>query len=285
MTPAQLAEEIERLINSAGESLTGTISKIQSKLFSNIAGVLKDLELSEGYIIQSSANRKLLYKAENEFDAVIKNSGYQNAVEKYLTVIPKVDSLNIKYFTSISDAFSPNRNFIKDLQKQVIREVNQIILQDGLTSQIKAPLSNILSQNINSGGSYSGFQEQLRTFIKGSDKAEGRLLKYVRTYTSDILFNYSRAWQQAVTADLKLEYYLYSGGLMDKSRPFCVERAGLFFSHKEVESWAALDWGGKNPLTTKSSIFIFCGGFSCHHSLIPVSQLIVPKEVIDRQKN
>lgn len=282
MTPSQLADEIERLIASAGESLTATIIRIQNKLFSNLAEVLKDLELSEGYIIQSASNRKILHRAENEFDNVIQNSGYQNAVENYLKVIPKVDLQNIKYFTGLQESFSPNRTFIKELQKQVIKDVNSLILQDGVTSQVKIPLNNILNQNINSGGSFTGFQEQLRTFIKGGE-VEGRLLKHVRTHITDIIFNYSRSWQQAVTADLKLEYYLYSGGLMDKSRPFCVERAGQFFSHKEVESWADLEWQGKNPLTTKSSIFIFCAGFNCRHSLIPVSKTIVPQEVIDRQ--
>lgn len=291
MTPEELADEIEKLIVAANEKLMATIGKLQNLLYNRLNIVIKDLELdSEGYIKQSSANRKVLRDAQAEFDSTIKASGFAKAVETHLKTIPKLDSLNTDYFKSVAESFTTNRNFIKDLQRQTIQEVNQFILQDGLQANVKIPLNQILNANVNSGGSFSGFQEQLRDFIKGNEQAEGRLLRYVRTYVSDVLFNYSRAWQQAVTADLKLEFYLYSGGLTEKgkgsggSRPFCIERAGKFFGHKEIEAWAAEDWQGKRADTTKSSIFIYCGGWNCRHSLIPVSDIIVPKDVIERNK-
>jgi hypothetical protein len=285
MKPGELADEIEKLIVSANEKLLATIGKLQNLLFNRLNIVIKDLELdSEGYIKQSSSNRKVLRDAQSEFDNTVKASGFAKAVETHLKTIPKLDTLNTDYFKSISESFSTNRNFIRDLQKQIIQEVNQFILQDGLQANVKIPLNQILNTNVNSGGSFSGFQDQLRDFIKGNDQAEGRLLRYVRTYISDVLFNYSRAWQQAVTADLKLEYYLYSGGLMDTSRPFCTERAGQYFHQKEIEAWAELEWKGKNPLTTKSSIFILAGGYSCRHQIIPVHEIIVPKDVIERNQ-
>lgn len=285
MRPESLAEEIERLIQDASIKFTGIIGRIQNLLFNKLNIVIKDLELdSEGYIKQSSENRKILRKAESEFDATIKNSPLQSAVEDNLKVIPKLDKINTAYFTSISESFSANRNFIKDLQRQVIQNVNTYVLNDGLVANVKLPLNQILNTNINSGGSFSGFTEQLRAFIKGNDEVEGRLLRYTRTYVSDALFGYSRAWQQAVTADLGLKFYLYCGGLMDKSRPFCIEHADNYYSHKEVEAWADLDWKGKNPLTTKSSIFILAGGFNCRHSIIPVSEIIVPEDVKNKKK-
>jgi hypothetical protein len=81
-----------------------------------------------------------------------------------------------------------------------------------------------------------------------------------------------------MVSDLKLEWYSYSGGLMDKSRPFCIARAGNFYHQKEIESWAEQSWAGKNPNTTKSSIFVYCGGYSCGHQLIPVSDTVISEE-------
>lgn len=289
MTPEELAAEIERLIVANNIKFAGIIGKVQGSIYNRIIGILKDLELDgEGYIKQSTANRKVLRTAQDAFDEIITNSPYQNAIESHLRVIPRLDKLNETYFKSVSDLFSPNRNFIKDLQKQVIRDVNTNLLNEGVIAQVKTPLNQILNVNVNTGGSFSGFQEQLRNFIKGNDLVEGRLLRYTTTYTADTLFNYSRGWQEAVTADLGLEFYLYSGGLTAKgknsggSREFCIDRVGKYYHRKEIESWAALDWKGKNPLTTKSSIFTFAGGYNCKHSMIPVSERIVPKEVIER---
>lgn len=281
MTPEELAAEIERLIVGNNSRFAAMVGNIQASLYNKIIGILKGLELdADGYIKQSSVNRKILREAQNVFDDLIANSPYQNSVESHLKVIPKLDNINVQYFKTISDVFSPNKNFIKELQRQVIRDVNVNLLNEGLIAQVKTPLNQILNQNVSMGGSFSGFQEQLRNFIKGNDQVEGRLLRYVRTYTKDMLFNYARGFQQAVVADLKLEWYSYSGGLMDKSRPFCIARAGNIYHQDEIESWAGLSWAGKNPNTTASSIFIYCAGYNCGHQLIPVHASLVPKERI-----
>jgi hypothetical protein len=140
---------------------------------------------------------------------------------------------------------------------------------------------NIISQNINGGGSYSGFLEQLRSNVIGIQN-EGKLMRYSRGILNDTLFNYSRAYQQSVTSSLGLEYYYYAGGTIKDSREFCIEHHDNYYHQLEVEAWASEDWQGKRPDTTESSIFIYAGGFSCRHSIIPVDISIVPQEVIDR---
>jgi hypothetical protein len=285
MTPQSLANQIEGLVISANERYARQIIGVQSKLYNDLVTILKFIETdADGNILQNAGNRAILRAGQNQFDKTILNSAYQSAVEDHLRVIPKIDELNAAYFESVSSAFLPNRVFIKQLQASAIETVNSFVLQDGLAAQVKLPLNEILNQNINSGGSFSGMLKQVETFVKGNDQVEGRLLRYTRTYISDAIFNYSRAYQQAVTADLKLEFYLYSGGLMDKSRPFCIERAGKFFHHNEIEGWASESWAGKNPLTTESSIFVLAGGFSCRHSIIPVHENIVDSDVIERAK-
>jgi len=296
MTPEELAAEIERLIVANNIKFAASMANVQGSLYNQIIGILKGLELdAEGYIKQSAANRVILRESQNTFDEIIGKGPYQAAVESHLRVIPKLDAINSEYFKTVADKFSANRVFVTDLQKQVIKDVSTSLLNDGVIANVKTPLNAILNQNINSGGFFSGFQDQLKTFIKGTDEVDGRLLRYTTTYTADTLFNYSRSWQESVTADLGLEFYLYSGGLTgtDKgksgkgkgsggSREFCIKRTGNYYHRKEIESWADDEWAGKNSLTTKSSIFTFAGGHNCKHSIIPVSVLIVPKDVIDR---
>lgn len=283
MSASQLAEQIERDILSKVEEFSAEVDAFQGVLYNKILSVLKDLELDgEGYIIQSAANRRILYDAENLIYDLLPGENFTAIVSQALTVIPALDALNNEYFSSINPDFNPNRNFISSLQKQTIQSIEINLLQDGLTALVKNPLVGILNQNINSGGQFSGFLEQVQNYIKGNDEVEGRLLSYSRTYLSDALFDYHRAFQQAMVSDLKLLWYSYNGGVTDKTRPFCEERVGNFYHQKEIEQMALLDWKGKRPGTTASSIFIFCGGYNCRHSLIPVHDSIVPKE--DKQR-
>lgn len=283
MQPRDLADKIEGLIVAANKEFARSIIAVESKIYDDMVTILRFVELdNDGYIKQNAGNRQILRAAQKQFDDSILNSGYQAAVERHLSVIPKIDALNESYFESISSAFKPNRIFIKSLQTNAVETVNQYLLQDGLSSQIKLPLNEILNQNFNTGGSFSGMLNQVRTFIKGNENLDGRLTSYSRGILSDAIFQYSRGYQQSITADLKLEWYFYSGGLMDKSRPFCIERAEKYWHQNEIESWASLDWKGKNPLTTKSSIFILVAGFQCRHILIPVHSSSVPQEDLDR---
>lgn len=279
MSASELANQIEGLIVEANGKYASRIISVQNKLYADLVTILKFVDLDEqGYIKQNSGNRAILRAAQDQFDKTIRSSTYQYALEQHLNVIPVIDSLNTEYFESISSAFKPNRVFIKSLQNQTIETVNTLILQDGLAAQIKLPLNQILQQNINTGGSFTGMLNQVKTFIQGNENLEGRLLSYSKTILHDTLFQYARSFQNSVTEDLGLVWYRYVGGIMDKSREFCIERNGGYFHQKEIESWAELSWKGKNNLTTKSSIFILCGGYNCAHQLVPVSDLVVPAE-------
>lgn len=278
MSAQQLAEEIERLIISTGEIFNRDIDRIQSVIYNKLVTSLKELELDkDGFIIQNSANRKILQDAESILDELLPGEDLTKIVSRSLVSIPQIESLNEDYFYGISESFNPNRNFLKVLQTQTIEKIEVNLLQDGLTASIKLPLKDILIQNVNTGGSFSGMLQQVRNFIQGDDELDGRLISYSRGILRDTLFDYSRAFQQSITADLKLEYYLYSGGIMDKTRPFCAERVGNFYHETEIKKWVNREWQGKRQGTTASSIFIFCGGYNCTHSLVPVDEYIVPK--------
>lgn len=283
MKPEKLATSIDEIIRLTIERYSRGINGFESELYDQISTVLKDLELdSEGYIKQSAANRQILYKAESVVSELLPGESFSSIISKALEAVPAIESTAAEYFSSMSDKFKENRTFISSLQKQTIETIERTLLDDGLTAQIKGPLTDILNRNINTGGKFSGFLEEIRAFVKGNDEVEGRILSYSRNFLSDTLFNYSRAYMESVTSDLKLDWYLFAGGLIDKSREFCVERSGRYFHRSEIESWADQDWTGKRSGTTKSSIFIFVGGYSCRHSLIPVHKSIVPEEDLER---
>lgn len=285
MKPEVLADSIARAIIDTADNFSVLVADMQEIISDKLLIQLKNLDLdADGYVRQTAANREVLARAEGVVSEYLPGTRLNAALSETLSVIPTIDNLNNEYFSSISDSFKENRVFIRRLQQQTIESIESNILGDGLSAQVKTPLVNILNRNVNAGGQFKGFLEEVRTFVEGNTELDGRLLSYSRGFLRDALFQYSRAYQQSLTADLKLQWYLYSGGIVDKTRPFCEVRAGKFFHQKEVEAWASLSWAGKNPLTTESSIFIFCGGYNCGHELIPVSEIIVPSEDLDRAR-
>lgn len=285
MKPEVLADSIARAIIETSGNFSVLISNIQEIISNKLLIQLKNLDLDgDGYILQTAANREVLARAEGVLSEYLPGTKLNAAASEALSVIPTIDNLNNEYFSFISDSFKENRIFIRRLQQQTIESIETNILGDGLTAQVKMPLVNILNRNVNAGGQFNGFLQEVRAYIQGTESLDGRLLSYSRGFLRDALFQYSRGFQEAITNDLKLDYYLYSGGIVDKTRPFCEERAGNYYHRKEVEAWAELTWTGKNALTTSSSIFIFCGGYNCSHELIPVSDIIVPQDVIDRNQ-
>lgn len=285
MNPEVLADSIARAIIDTADNFSVLVADMQEIISDKLLIQLKNLDLdAEGYVRQTAANREVLARAEGVVSEYLPGTRLNAALSETLSVIPTIDNLNNQYFSSISDSFKENRVFIRRLQQQTIQSIEGNILGDGLTAQVKTPLVNILNRNVNSGGQFKGFLEEVRTFVEGNTELDGRLLSYSRGFLSDAIFQYSRAYQEAMTSDLGLNYYLYAGGIMDKTRPFCEERAGNYYHRKEIEAWASLKWAGKNPLTTESSIFVLVGGFSCRHELIPVSDIIVPQDVIERNQ-
>jgi hypothetical protein len=285
MTPEELAAKLESTIIAANEILGTGIKSVQNSLYPQIVKVLKDLELDEeGLILQNAGNRAIINKSLTVLDQKVASSQYQNLIENYLKTIPAVDALSVTYFEALSDAFKPNRQFLASLQKQTVKQVEDLLFNQGFEASVKIPLSNVLNTSINSGGHFTDLLDSVRTFIKGTTDIDGKLLSHTKTITKSILFNYSRAFHHAVSNDLGLVWYAYSGGLMRSSRDFCIDKAGHYYLKSEIETWPDQDWAGKVSGTNASTIFIFAGGWNCSHSIIPVHESTVPEEDIISSK-
>ena len=285
MTPETLSDKVETIVSKAEQALGKQVTKTQAALFDQMSLLLNKLELnSEGLIIQNQANRKALAQAETYFNKGMNQSGYYEALNAIPNTIGEITSANAAYFTTVLDSFSPDVQFIKSLQKQTITQAENLLANEGIELTLKQPISNILNQNVNTSAAYNDLVKQLRTFITGSPEVDGALARYSKQIVTDTLFNYNRAYQEAISASSGLVWTKYVGGRMDTTRPFCVARVGKYFHKTEVEKWASQDWAGKRAGTTRSTIFIYAGGYNCAHTIVYVHPDTVPDSVKDRVK-
>lgn len=277
MNPDELALAIEQLIIAANQEYAKVIGAVERQLWKRMSTTLHKLQISDaGYILQNNENRAIIQQVQAQFDATVKNKVFEGALQEYVNKIPQLDALNATYFTNMMGKFVENRLFLGNIRKDTIATLESLILREGLTVNIERPLIGVVTKGINAGASFEGVREEVRQLCLGDQQNGGALQRYVTQITRDALFNYSRAYQQAASTDMGLEWFVWSGGLIKTSRPFCVARAEKYYHKQEIESWAAEDWTGKHKGTTEASIFVYAGGYNCAHTIIPVHETLVP---------
>lgn len=285
MTPDELNDQLDGIAGRAQNKLVKQVAKTNKALFEKMELLLVKLELTpEGTIKQSQYNRKILNKVDQYFNQAFAQSGYYANLNLFTKVVLDMTDKNALYFDFILDTFTKDAQYIKSLQRQTITQVESYLANEGIEQVMRKPIVEIMNQNLNTGAAFSDLRKQIHEFILGSDKLEPTLSKYSKQITTDTIFNYNRALQEAVSQNAGLQFYYYSGGVMDDSRPFCTARAGKYFHKKEIEAMASLQWQGKRKGTTASTIFIFGGGYFCLHKWIAVSEAVVPQDVIERAK-
>lgn len=285
MTHNELSNKVDGIISKAEQVFGSQINTTQQALFEQMQLLLNRLDLNtDGTIKQSQANRLILAKTDEYFNRAFNQSGYYESLGGFVDEVLSITAASEAYFTTILDTFSIDAQYLKSLQRQTISQLESLLANEGLELMVKQPILNILNQNINTGAKFTDLQAQIREFTLGNGELQGKLRSYAGQITYDSLYNYARALQEAISNNTDLQFIVYSGGLVADSRDFCIERAGNYYHYKEVESWAGEDWAGKRPGTTESTIFIYAGGYRCEHQIIYVSELVVPKEVIQRAK-
>lgn len=98
-----------------------------------------------------------------------------------------------------------------------------------------------------------------------STKADRSLLaKYYLKYAYTPIMQTLNGVSYKLAKQYGLTRFRYSGGLMEKSRDFCIERDGNIYTIEDGKKWNELEWRGK---IQGVDFFIQIGGFFCRHFL------------------
>lgn len=135
-----------------------------------------------------------------------------------------------------------------------------------------------------SGTGLEAYRVGLKQLVLGGDKpAEGLVATLYREAGDDFSRN-DRALQTIAAKELGLQAFLYQGGLIDTSRPFCRVRNGKAFADFEIRKFGTkVDaFGGYSDkkagkFSGKSEPydpFTDCGGYGCRHGLHAIPNLV-----------
>ncbi|MCS7084980.1 MAG: hypothetical protein RMM53_09825 [Bacteroidia bacterium] len=284
MTVKQYFSLLDPVIRKAVAGFDGVLPKTQQFLFAELTRYLSALRLDvAGNILNTPENFQLLIQAINAvISRTLNDPEYLNAVRSYVAAFDQITKISEGYFSAAVAAFNPLDPRLVAAKQAAIVQVTQRMTGLPIQGALSQALTEVLQTSVTSGGSYDDLTAVLRDRLLGAPGNGGVLERYMKTFAHDAIQEFNRSYAQNVAANFKMVFYLYEGGLQDTSRDFCRKREGKFFHEKEIRSWARLDWEGKNPLTTESTIFTYCGGYNCNHQFLPVDSAVVPRAALDR---
>jgi len=272
-------DKLERLESVPANFFT-KMGQIEKKSLNKILRLLDQLDYVGGNVAVTNAN---LLKVEALTDAmreVLTGTEYESALSELLKEMDAQAALTYAYFDATTGKLT-----VPKIAQDILRQRKRLTVESLLNmtdERLSVPMRTALANAVSGGSSRQGLIDTVRLLTIGDETVDGRLLSATRQIVSDTFALADSAVTNAVADQLGLSWYLYTGGLIDTTRPFCKARLGKFFHRSEVESWAAQDWAGKMAGTTPQTIFVTRGGYNCQHALLPVSESIVP--LADRQR-
>ena len=295
MESEEILKQLHDLLDKSVTNLENSIPEVEKSVFDKLVLELSKLETDvNGNIKPNVSNLKYLQKIKGSINDLVLNSEYIKNVGTFISSFDKSKDLIDSYFVSLVDKFDNKKALFNEILSNSVAVTEESLLGAGITNDIITPITDYLSKSVTQGQNLTELIDELAIKIKGDKTNLGYIQKNVKQIATDSINQYSANYTQAISDDLNFKYYLYSGANKKTSRCFCLEREGKYFSKKEVEYWGETPslWnscktklhkgGGRIPSTDKKSIFTYRGAYQCNHLIMPVSELVVPKDVIER---
>lgn len=248
-------EELIRLANKQ-EAVTNLIEKralrglsvLTKRLLKEVNDkVLKLLELdSNGKIKRNTKNRALLSRLKNILESA--------SFVKVEDIINDGSGLQIKATSQYFKAFVKAADDLELMRQNAIYKLMKDPAKIGVNKHFRQDILDKIQKGI-------GYKD----LIKG--------LTSPTSGSKQVIFDSLHQRERIITKDMGdyvgLKHYIYTGGLVDRSREFCVHRNRKVFTTKEINGWESLTWEGKS---SPYDPFIDVGGYRCRHRLMPISK-------------
>lgn len=295
---------IKKVLTTVDDSINGfmgKVPKIQQSIYKEIISLTKDLKLdSRGNIRNTIDNYRILSNLRTRLEKVIFTDEYKKYSKDLLKSFEKIDDVTKEYFSSFATSpSSTTTEILKILRQESIARTAMYLGESGVNVNVIGKVQEILQTNITSGGSYSDFQQSMSDFITGDKENLGAFEKYTKTFVVDGIHTYNRTYTNLIAEDLGLEWYTYTGSLLETSREWCKHMVKKKYVHKSELNTILYDNidgvdicsdeipcnsktklpNGMKKDTTIYNLPNYAGGWNCGHKFIPVDEEFVPVSI------
>lgn len=275
-----------REAKASGDFATAFVRTLQAAFYSAIVEwVTEKIEVEDGRIKYSAANLGKVAGLYLLFDRMNKRFR-KTMLQTVLERAARLFGLNRDYFSEIK----PVQESVADAARRLTLQrwgynvttgelipgsyFEKLFSNEGVARNV----AGLVNRAIASRMSLADFQKQFRRVFVGQP-GKGMLERHWKTNSFDLFQKIDRAANLVYADRLGLEYAIYSGTVMDTTRPWCEKHVNKVFSRAEIEAWKNQDWQGK--ITVGYDPYLDAGGFQCRHhwSFIstPIAQHLRPE--------
>ena len=241
----------EKLLSTATRLDRGLYDYIKSKIIPKFTFDTNGRVKNTNTNIDASRNIKQLSN-------YIKGNVDKEMKQFYLSSAKNTIEASNRYY----NLFRPTKE-LKNLarsksEKTLRRTIVNIFAQSNIQSQIE----NVLASSVSAGAREQEIEQAIEDLVIGKEGKMGVTTRFHYGAGYDNLQAQGRTTDAIFATTLKLNYAIYTGGLITETRDFCTERNGNVYLREEIESWQDEDWQGKKAAHV---ILADAGGYNCRH--------------------
>lgn len=299
MTRDEIISSINDTVDEAIATMSESIPKTQRKVLEEVEQLVRDLDYSGKNIKVNVKNLRVIGAITNKLRRIIMDADYKENVVKYMRAFGEITTLQNAYLKQTTSDFKV-APVLAEIKDQSIQSTIQGLTEQGLTSNVIDSIQDVLRTNITSGGTYNQITEELRNTIVGKNGSVGIIERYLSTYTTDAISQYSRNYLQTATDGLGMNWFSYSGSNKETSRCFCLAMTKKRYFHRteipdlldgNFKEWQDMDCKmydrtglpeGMIAGTNVANFLTNLGGYNCTHRALPIPARLVPEDVKGR---
>lgn len=271
---SELARNMDASIDGVDESAT----KTQALIYDLLRRRLDEFTYIDGKLDPTQPLAQKIMKIQREMEYII-GRYYSPRITEYLATFDNVDDVTISLHQSYNELVI--KKSLLTSTRRTIYDQAEYYLIDGLADAYIQPAKYLLMQVVTNGISLKDARSLLKNWNDGeltagskltSDRATPRLQAYSTQIARDSLYGYQGSIQQTIGKEYDLTKFLYVGGLVKDSRPFCKHLVSLKrkIDITEVPPLVEKYPAGLKPNTTKKNFVVNRGGYNCQHLVMMV---------------
>lgn len=247
MSQEELFRIRQKFIDERQTALLKTATALEKSLLNEIlTQFIKSLKTKDGIIVDGGSGAQLSQSLDKIFNS-FENNQQVKIASQIANDFGKILSFNEQYFS----LFQVQKKRFDDIAKAV-RELmrNRIGLsKDGKVvskgyldqfikdSRLREAVKQMTYRAVTGQQPLNDFTEGLGLVVVGNPKVDGGLTKYYKGFAYDTYAQFDRSNNKEFAKSLGLYAGRYSGGLIEDSRQFCIDKNDKIFVVEETELW------------------------------------------------
>ena len=255
---------ISDYIEESYTELEARVHDMESDMDALVSDYLANFYVDDTFIKNTSNNYSLANKSNEVFDDAFNAFiiGFLLFLAKKITngTILTVSDFSAKGIKPVGDEVAKVGKMIGYVDGKIVK--GGYLSELGKMGILRLKFHNYIIKGVSTGQKLNLFLKGARPMFRSFGEDESDFAAFYRRYAYDSVAQTMNTIALYIADERGLTHFLYEGGLVKDSRPFCRTQAGGTFTRDDAKKFDAMDWKGKIP---DVPFLIAAGGYNCQH--------------------